>query len=176
MTLSYHQVHHWIPILLGDASEYPCAGCGGLATDWCYQHNAPEGKELYHEGSPYTEDVRCYKPMCFGCHWKLDDVPARMSRTHLTRLEEDPERAERYRLRGLAVAAWMADRLQTDEEFKRYRQAIGSRSIQQANASLRRCDDCGVEMNPGALGMHQKHLVHSGWTKVLTDEEREMLS
>ena len=55
----------------GKASQYNCAGCGGPAKQWAYDHADPDEKNGEHAFSLKPEH---YDPLCLSCHSKRDYI------------------------------------------------------------------------------------------------------
>lgn len=84
------------------------------------------------------------------------------------RIREDPELREKHaagaRRNGVKARAALRKKLDDPEESARIR-ALQSGGGRRGGGTKRRCLACGVEMNAGAMGMHQKHSGHTGWGK-----------
>lgn len=69
-TISYRGLHARLVRARGAASAHQCA-CGKRAGQWAYDHTDPD--QLHSPGgSPYSLDIRRYRPMCRSCHMTMD--------------------------------------------------------------------------------------------------------
>jgi hypothetical protein len=170
----YAQAHEAVFEARGKASDYPCAKCGGPARDWSYDYQDPE--QLVEDRHPYSLDVDHYLPMCRLCHRRHE-------------IESDPRVLEAFRASGKANVAFAqagrALKFQTDPEFAEKTRAHArsmatpesrSRGGKSAMAKMdseahsraglksskirKKCSECGLETNPGALGRHLKATGH----------------
>lgn len=66
--VGYWGAHIRVRKYRGKASEYTCE-CGNQAEQWAAIHEKCESAE---DGMPYSSDWNNYKPMCIGCHKKMD--------------------------------------------------------------------------------------------------------
>lgn len=71
-TPGYNTAHQRVRAARGAASQYPCAGCGGPATDWCYDHSDPAELTEPKHGSRYSLNVECYLAPCKSCERRAD--------------------------------------------------------------------------------------------------------
>lgn len=149
---SYEQMHFGLQWERGLAAQFECVGaCGRMAKDWAYQHGSP-GEITDHRGRVFSQDFYAYAPMCRGCHRKYDIVcqPRSKSRKRVADIRAAQKRGQVALsvIRGAGGGTWYASNAAV------------------LNAQIRRCAECGLETNPGALGSHQKRLGHDGWTEV----------
>lgn len=75
-SLSYEQVHDRLKSTRGRAATHRCVGCGEQARDWAYNHSEPEPL-ISKKGSPYSQDLKAYDPMCSPCHKRRDRLQRR---------------------------------------------------------------------------------------------------
>jgi hypothetical protein len=146
MTISYYWAHRRLLLSLGPARDRVCR-CGAPAQEWAYQHTGGDA-ELIQHGRAYSPNSCDYAPMCLSCHRTLDRTP-----------EWTAASAAKASVGGLANAA----RLRTDPEYAAEFSASRSRGGRRANATRRRCAECGMTTNPGALGRHLGATGHAGW-------------
>lgn len=67
----YGGAHDRVRAIRGSASDHCCAHCGGLATQWAYDHTDPN-RVVDGRGRPYSLDPNRYMAMCIPCHRRLD--------------------------------------------------------------------------------------------------------
>ena len=77
---------------------------------------------------------------------------------------------EDYRRLGHLGGTQRSSRMKEDPEL--FKKLVGSatENIRKANLITRSCDECGREMRPASMGIHQKASGHSGWTTVESKE------
>jgi hypothetical protein len=69
--VGYYGAHRRVRDERGPARGYRCAGCGGEACHWAYDHTDPA--PLTDQGGLlYSADLARYKPLCAQCHGKFD--------------------------------------------------------------------------------------------------------
>lgn len=86
------------------------------------------------------------------------------------RAKVDPEYAQVVRNAAEKARAAKAARLATDPAFAERISGVARATVGKVNASRRRCAECPMTSNPGALGSHQKQTGHRGFT-ILEPEE-----
>jgi hypothetical protein len=69
-SVDYHAVHERLYRRRGRARDYPCAKCGGAASQWAYDHSDPD--QLCGPYGPYSVNLDLYSPMCVPCHKRMD--------------------------------------------------------------------------------------------------------
>lgn len=72
--ISYRTAHERVWKRRGRAAEHSCTECGCPAEQWAYDHT-DENQKWATFGDrvvAYSTDVERYRPMCRGCHVKLD--------------------------------------------------------------------------------------------------------
>jgi hypothetical protein len=62
--LGYYGCHRRVRKARGRAADQVCVTCGSQARHWAHIRDMDPG------------DPQNYQPMCQGCHWTYDDVPA----------------------------------------------------------------------------------------------------
>lgn len=140
---TYDQVHHGLQWAFGSASQHPCTGCGEQAKDWAYQYSAGEKEMLSPEGSPYSDDLLHYAPMCRSCHRSFD-------------IRNDPRRhvSVAFQRGGQqAIKALIA----ADPSWTAHRAS----NMRKLNGLKQKCGGCDLETNPGALSAHRRATGHS---------------
>ena len=69
--VGYVGAHYRVRAVKGNARDYPCRECGGVAEDWAYLNNDP-AEILDGDGRRYSLDPDRYVPMCERCHSRFD--------------------------------------------------------------------------------------------------------
>lgn len=153
-------VHRLLRQKFGPARDHACS-CGAPAEEWAYQHTSKN--ELKDEkGSPYSEDLADYAPMCKRCHRNLDADSYRANGQRngkiggailAQRVKEDPEFRESItnRVRGHHV------KMKTDPATK----AAYREKMKETNSRTLPCS-CGRSFNPGNLVLHTRATGHEG--------------
>lgn len=139
---TYDQVHHGLQWVFGPASQHLCISCGEQASDWAYQYTAGDKEQKSETGSPYSDDLNHYAPMCRSCHRSFD-------------IQNDPERHVSLNFQPGGQRAIKA-LLEGDSGWVGYR-SENMKSLNQRRAS---CVGCDLETNPGALALHQRATGH----------------
>lgn len=73
--IKYLSMHARITKERGRAGDHPCFDCGGLASQWSYDHLDPD--ELYATGMSvnpiaYSMEISHYEARCIPCHKRYD--------------------------------------------------------------------------------------------------------
>lgn len=88
-----------------------------------------------------------------------------------SKLESDPDFKERFQKtlsdNGKKVSQFLRQKLDSDPQFRAEHEARGRRM--KDFQYLRQCNGCGRVFKPGALGQHQKHSGHIGYTQLGAD-------
>lgn len=138
---TYEQVHHGLQWVFGPADQHPCVSCGSRAKDWAYQYTAGEKEQKSETGSPYSDDLDHYAPMCRSCHRSFDikNDPERHISTNFQKAGQDAIRLL------MAEGGWGQHR---------------SDNMTSLNQRKVRCGSCDLETNPGALAIHRRSTGH----------------
>lgn len=142
------QIHAGLLYQFGKASWRKCIRCSRQAKHWAYQYTAGENELRSGTGTPYSENLYDYLPLCISCHRKQD-------------LATDP----RLKAIGEDFMAKRRETLRIKEDLGFYGD-IRRKNVQEVNKRRRRCLECGKMSNPGGLGFHQKGTGHTGWEDV----------
>lgn len=156
MAKTYRQVHDGLHWERGPASSYTCVEClVKPAKHWAYLYTASKTALVDEDGSPYSENLNDYAPMCIGCHRAFD-------------IRMDPERnvispaariaflqPERVRARIAKREAGYA----TSPERQEARRAAMSAIATQTNGQRIKCS-CGLVSTPAGMGTHRKSSGH----------------
>ncbi len=70
---TYGAVHERLRVTRGSAKAFQCVaeGCEKGAQEWAYDHKDKAHYVTAH-GSPFSNDLSHYMPMCCACHRRLD--------------------------------------------------------------------------------------------------------
>lgn len=75
---AYIHAHERIRKVRGKASAQKCVHCSEQASDWAYNHRAPDPLEITDDaGLVYSNDPSFYLPMCRKCHRQFDVTHAK---------------------------------------------------------------------------------------------------
>jgi hypothetical protein len=72
--IEYTAAHARVVAQRGKPDEYPCAHCGGQATEWAYDHSDPNELRNHtgRDDGPFSLDAQRYMPLCVPCHRRFD--------------------------------------------------------------------------------------------------------
>ena len=140
---TYDQVHHGLQWAFGSAAQHSCVACNAGAGIWAYQYSAGSEEQISAEGSPYSDNLNHYAPMCRRCHRIFD-------------MQKDPERNTTCNFQPGGQRAIRA-LIEADPSWVAYR----SKNMKTLNQRKVLCGSCSLKTNPGALARHQQATGHS---------------
>lgn len=114
----------------------------GPAKNHLCQCGQPARDWAYRNIRGHSENLDDYVPMCRRCHKAFD--------------------AETV----FNLGEWATERRRLDPEDHAKLMAWSSRNGLDVGNRQRQCNDCTMIANPGGMGQHLKHKMHSGWVAI----------